>query len=57
MAGRGCVYSATIDLPDTEYGREMAEAVARAINEVNDRRGLPQSAADGGFRKENGNDR
>ncbi|ABE64056.1 hypothetical protein Nham_3324 [Nitrobacter hamburgensis X14] len=48
-AGRGGVYSATVDLIPSDYAREMAEAVAGTINEINRRWGLPQSAIDGTF--------
>lgn len=49
MAGRGCVYSATVELIPSDYAREMAKAVIDAIDGVNQRWGLPRSALDNSF--------
>ncbi|MRN66537.1 hypothetical protein [Brucella sp. 10RB9213] len=49
MAGRGCVYSATVELIPSDYAREMARAVIDAIDGVNRRWGLPQSSIDDSF--------
>ena len=49
MAGRGCVYSATVELIPSDYAREMARAVIDAIEGVNQRWGLPQSCLDDSF--------
>lgn len=48
-AGRGCVYSATVELIPSDYAREMAKAVIDAIEGVNQRWGLPQSCLDDSF--------
>lgn len=48
-AGRGCVYSAMVELIPSDYAREMARAVIDAIEGVNQRWGLPQSCLDDSF--------
>ncbi|HBQ34474.1 MAG TPA: hypothetical protein DD739_17770 [Ochrobactrum anthropi] len=49
MAGRGCVYSATVELIPSDYAREMARAVIDAIEAVNQRWDLPQGCLDDSF--------
>ncbi|WP_036567991.1 hypothetical protein [Brucella rhizosphaerae] len=49
MAGRGCIYSATVELIPSDYAREMAKAVTDAVESVNERWGLPRSSLDNSF--------
>ena len=49
MAGRGCIYSATVELIPSDYAREMAKAVTDAVESINERWGLPLSSLDNSF--------
>lgn len=49
-AGNGTTgqHTAIVGLPDSDYGREMADAIVEAVEAVNKRWGLPGAALSGG---------